>query len=72
MAVPQQKKSRAKKRSRRANHDKITLAHVSLCPNCGADILSHRVCGECGHYKGREVVVIAEEVLEDELEEAAE
>jgi hypothetical protein len=30
------------------------------------------VCAECGHYKGREVVVIDEEIFEDELEEAAE
>ena len=71
MAVPKQKKSRAKKRSRRAQHDKITLAGMTICPQCGADTLPHRVCAECGSYKGREVVVVEEEMIEDELEEVA-
>jgi large subunit ribosomal protein L32 len=71
MAVPKQKKSRAKKRSRRAQHDKITLPGMTLCPNCGADTIPHRVCGECGTYKGHEVLVIEEEVVEEETEEVA-
>lgn len=71
MAVPQQKKSKAKRRSRRAQHDKVTLPQASICDNCGADVLSHRACGECGWYKNR--VVIAPDIVEDEFidEEAA-
>lgn len=67
MAVPQQKKSKAKTRSRRANHDKMTLPNVKICENCGADGLSHRACPACGWYKDR--IVIAQrqdEVLTDE------
>jgi large subunit ribosomal protein L32 len=26
------------------------------CPNCGEMKLAHRVCKECGTYKGKEVV----------------
>ncbi|MEW9033943.1 MAG: 50S ribosomal protein L32, partial [Planifilum fimeticola] len=26
------------------------------CPQCGEWKLAHRVCKECGHYKGEEVV----------------
>ena len=28
----------------------------SLCPNCHEPKLPHRVCKECGQYKGREVI----------------
>lgn len=31
---------------------------VSLadCPNCGAKHLTHHACGECGQYRGRQVI----------------
>ena len=64
MAVPKRKKSKAKRDSRRANHDRITLPQTSFCDNCGADILSHHACRECGWYNGRialELQVVAEE-----------
>ncbi len=69
MAVPQQKKSKAKRRSRRAQHDKVTLPNAAICDNCGADVLSHRACGECGWYKDR--VVIAPKVVEEIIDEEA-
>ncbi|MDQ3965120.1 MAG: 50S ribosomal protein L32, partial [Actinomycetota bacterium] len=28
------------------------------CPTCGEPRLSHRVCPECGSYKGRTVVAV--------------
>ena len=69
MAVPKRKKSKSKRDSRRAQHDRITLPNVSLCPNCGADVLSHRACGECGWYGGRVAVEMAVDI--DELDELA-
>lgn len=65
MAVPQRKTSKAKKRSRRANHDKTKLPQISICDNCGADVLSHRVCQSCGWYKDR---VAVEVYVDDEFE----
>jgi large subunit ribosomal protein L32 len=41
---------------RRAHHDKVVAPNVIPCPNCGEMALPHRVCPECGHYKGREIV----------------
>ena len=71
MAVPKQKKSKAKRDSRRAQHDKITLPNVSICTNCGADVLSHRACTECGFYKGRQAVSVKIAAVE-EFDEAGE
>jgi large subunit ribosomal protein L32 len=28
------------------------------CPNCGEPRIPHRVCPECGHYKGRTMVAV--------------
>lgn len=57
MAVPKQKKSRAKRDSRRSQHDKMSAPAMAYCSRCGAAKLPHRVCGECGYYKNREVLV---------------
>ena len=55
MAVPKRRTSRAKRDKRRA-HDAIGTAARSRCPRCGEPKLPHRVCGNCGTYRGREVV----------------
>ena len=26
------------------------------CPNCGATVMYHRVCPECGYYRGRQII----------------
>ncbi|MBD1371405.1 50S ribosomal protein L32 [Hazenella sp. IB182357] len=54
MAVPFRRTSKTRKRKRRT-HFKLTVAGMGTCPQCGAAKLSHRVCKECGHYKGAEV-----------------
>jgi large subunit ribosomal protein L32 len=58
MTTPTNKKSKAKTRARRANHDRITLQNTLICDNCGADRLPHRACPSCGNYKGRTAVAI--------------
>lgn len=70
MAVPQRKKSRARRNNRRAQQSRITLPQAAICDNCGEDILSHRACPACGWYKGRIAVPIAEPDELEELEEA--
>ncbi|MDD9932184.1 MAG: 50S ribosomal protein L32 [Myxococcales bacterium] len=56
MAVPKRKTTRAKRDQRRANHDRVTAPNTIPCPNCGDMMLPHRVCPNCGHYKGREII----------------
>lgn len=57
MPTPKRKTSKAKRDSRRANHDKLTVKSISSCSRCGAAKMPHRVCPECGWYKDRQVVV---------------
>ena len=46
---------------RRANHDKISAPTVVACAECGEPMVPHRVCGACGHYRGRVVVAKKED-----------
>jgi large subunit ribosomal protein L32 len=55
MAVPKKKMSRSRTRQRKAKW-RVKAAHTVRCPQCNAPKLSHRVCPECGSYKGREIV----------------
>lgn len=59
MANPKHKISKARRNKRRA-HQKLSVPILSVCPNCREPKLPHRVCMNCGTYKGREVVVVEE------------
>ena len=54
MAVPKKRTGHSAQGSRRANW-KATKPALSKCPNCGATVLAHTVCSECGTYKGEPV-----------------
>lgn len=55
MAVPFRKVSKTRKRMRRS-HNALDVVGTTKCSNCGAVIKPHRVCKECGSYKGKTVV----------------
>jgi large subunit ribosomal protein L32 len=59
VAVPKKRTSKQKRDQRRA-HWKITPPNVTRCPSCNAPNLAHRVCQDCGTYKGKQVVAAAE------------
>ncbi len=40
----------------RRSHHHIKEPRLSKCVNCGAYHLRHRVCPECGHYKGKLII----------------
>ncbi len=52
--LPKKKHTRARKGNRAAHHaiGLLTLVH---CSRCDTRIPPHRVCPECGNYKGRTV-----------------
>ncbi|HOU53139.1 MAG TPA: 50S ribosomal protein L32 [Myxococcota bacterium] len=60
MAVPKKKTSKARRDSRRATHDKVTLKSLVSCSRCGEPRLPHRACPKCGFYKDRIVPGVAE------------
>lgn len=53
--LPKRKTSPGRRDRRRAN-DALKARNVVSCPNCGEPRLPHRVCANCGHYQGREVI----------------
>ena len=57
MAVPKKKHSKARRDQRRSHHA-LRGPNLVACPNCGARRMPHRVCPECGTYKGRAVVAV--------------
>ena len=56
MAVPKRKSSAARRDKRRSNVWKLKVPCLSKCSQCGELKMPHRVCGNCGFYKGKEVV----------------
>ncbi|MFH1146007.1 MAG: 50S ribosomal protein L32 [bacterium] len=55
MGLPGHRRTSSNKR-RRASHFALSKTSTTVCPNCQAKILPHRVCPVCGYYKGRQVV----------------
>lgn len=55
MANPKNRTSRTRTRLRRANL-KTAVPNTNACPQCHEPKMPHRVCSNCGYYKGREVI----------------
>ncbi len=51
MAHPKSKISKTR-RNKRRTHYKAKQPAISNCSNCGTSKLMHRVCPECGFYRG--------------------
>ncbi len=45
-------------RNNRRSHHALKAPRLSLCSNCGAYHQRHRVCLECGFYKGEQILDI--------------
>jgi large subunit ribosomal protein L32 len=55
MAVPKRRTSKRKKRARNTHKTAPAIA-LQTCPQCGSMKRPHRVCEECGYYKGEQRV----------------
>jgi len=55
MALPKRKQSNSRTGKRRS-HDALTPPNLARCPRCNADKMPHRVCANCGYYRGRAVL----------------
>jgi len=43
----------ATRRDKRRTHYKAVAPTTAACTNCGSAHLYHRVCPECGYYRGK-------------------
>lgn len=59
MPNPKRRHSKAR-RDRRRTHDSLEVMSASICPNCGAPKMPHRVCPGCGFYRGKKTVAKAQ------------
>ncbi len=57
MAHPKHRISKAR-RDKRRTHYKAEVPTLGTCSNCAASILYHRVCPECGFYRGKQVIQV--------------
>lgn len=61
MAVPKQKHSKSRTRTRRSHNDKVQVKGSVLC-QCGEGLRRpHHVCMHCGQYRGRQLVPVVSE-----------
>ncbi len=47
----------------RRSHHALKVARFETCPKCNAKHLMHRVCVNCGNYRGRMVVDVLKKTL---------
>ncbi|MGI6562379.1 MAG: 50S ribosomal protein L32 [Clostridia bacterium] len=57
MALPKRKVSK-QRRNKRRTHWKLTAPNLVECPQCHELKLSHKVCSNCGFYKGKQVIAV--------------
>jgi large subunit ribosomal protein L32 len=55
MAHPKRRHSTTRRDKRRTTY-KAVAPTISSCSNCSATVQLHRVCGECGYYKGKQAI----------------
>ena len=55
MPVPKQRHTKSR-RNRRRSHHALKKKAFSTCPKCKEIVLPHRLCQNCGTYKGKEMI----------------
>lgn len=56
MAVPKRRTSHSRQ-GRRRSHDALVPAGLARCPRCQQAAMQHRICPNCGWYRGRREVL---------------
>ena len=57
MGLPKRRFSRSRRDKRRLQLH-LTAPTLTRCPQCGAAVLTHRVCPSCGTYRGRQMISV--------------
>lgn len=59
--MPNPKRRHSKqRRDKRRTHQKAIAPALTSCSNCGSPVLLHRVCPECGYYRGKKAMEVKE------------
>jgi len=59
MANPTHRHTRSRRDKRRANW-RLNALNIVLCPECQEPRLPHRICPNCGSYRGRKIIEVIE------------
>jgi large subunit ribosomal protein L32 len=60
--MPNPKRRHSKTRTaKRRTHDALRAVGLSECPHCHEPKQPHRVCANCGYYRGRQAREVEEE-----------
>lgn len=57
MAVPKRKTSKSRRDKRRSSHWKLDMPTLITCKQCGDYTQPHKVCKNCGYYKGKPIIL---------------
>lgn len=57
---PKHRTSKARRDKRRTANWKVSVPSLAKCSKCGALIMPHRVCPNCGTYNKRQVIKVEE------------
>lgn len=61
MAVPKSRWSKARTRRGHSANANLKAPNLRECPECHELTVPHRVCKNCGTYKGRQIVAVDSE-----------
>ncbi len=65
MAVPKKRTTKSRRNNRRM-HIYLKTPALTDCPNCKEKMRRHHLCQNCGHYNGRQIVDVMEEISKKE------
>jgi len=60
MAEPK-KRLTSSRSGNRQSHDALKMQNLIACQHCKSRILPHRVCPNCGYYKGKKVIELKDD-----------
>ena len=70
MALPTQRHTKSK-RNRRRSHIHLSTMQLSHCSKCGKASLPHRLCENCGTYKGMQFIDVMAKLTKKEQRDRA-